>query len=116
MDEIKVGARHSAGDKKDMQTLHDIAVRQGAMCATQGKSMNDELVYFGDSVKATQLENGGIKLGGYLVRFGSPEQTDLTGDYFTKSTGFGDATISDAYFNHRLPVKLKKHPIQVKYT
>src|SRR5690349_327481 len=118
MDNTKVGARHSASDTADMQTMHDIAVKQGAMCAPSGggKSMDDELVYFGDAVKATQLENGGVKLGGYLVRFGAPDQPDLTGDYFTKNTDFGDATISDTWFNHRLPVKLKKHNVQVKYT
>ena len=31
-DETKVGARHSGADMVDMQTVHDIAVRQGAMC------------------------------------------------------------------------------------
>src|SRR3990167_6046513 len=29
---IKAGARHSAQDREDMQTLHNIAVKQGAEC------------------------------------------------------------------------------------
>ena len=32
---LKAGARHSKADAEDMQTLHDIAVRQGAMCPTE---------------------------------------------------------------------------------
>lgn len=57
----------------------------------------------GSALKA--LDNGHI--GGYLVTFGSPEQTDLYGDYFTKDTDFGfDGELKTAvYFNHRLPIK-----------
>lgn len=68
----------------------------------------DEFVYFGDSVKATELENGNVKLAGYLIRYGDPTQPDLTGDYFTSQTDFGDAVKSDGWFNHRMPVKYKK--------
>jgi HK97 family phage major capsid protein len=78
--------------------------------------MADELIYFGDAIKAETLDGGGVKLGGYLVRFGDPSQPDLTGDYFTKSTDFGEAAESNTWFNHRLPVRLKKHNVQVKYT
>jgi HK97 family phage major capsid protein len=77
--------------------------------------MDEELIYYGDAIKATQLDGGGVKLGGYLVRFGSPSETDLTGDYFTKDTDFGDAKQADTWFNHRQPVKLKKHNVQVQY-
>jgi hypothetical protein len=35
---LKAGARHSAADATDMQTMHDIAVRQGAVCSPSGKS------------------------------------------------------------------------------
>jgi HK97 family phage major capsid protein len=65
----------------------------------------DILVAFGDSVKATQLENGDVKLGGYLVRFSTADDPDLTGDYFTKNTDFGNSDKSDGWFNHRLPVE-----------
>lgn len=68
----------------------------------------DEFVYFGDSVKATELEDGNVKLAGYLIRYGDPTQPDLTGDYFTSQTDFGDAVKSDGWFNHRMPVKYKK--------
>ena len=75
----------------------------------------DELIYIGDEVKAVQ-DGESVKLGGYLVRFGDASQPDLTGDYFTAATDFGTAETSKTWFNHRLPVRLKKHNIQVKYT
>lgn len=65
----------------------------------------NKLVAFGDEVKATTLDNGDVKLAGYLVRFGDPTKTDLTGDYFTKNTDFGEAMKSDGWFNHRMPVR-----------
>ena len=76
--------------------------------------MTDELIYWGDEIKAEQTEQG-VKLGGYLVRFGDADAPDLTGDYFTKSTDFGKATESDTWFNHRMPVKLKRVNKQVVY-
>lgn len=53
------------------------------------------------------LENGHI--GGYLVTFGSPEQPDLYGDFFTADTDFGfEGELKTAvYFNHRLPIKTR---------
>ena len=67
--------------------------------------MKDEtLVYFGDAVKAL----GDGKVGGYLVRFGSPDQPDLEGEYFTTSTDFGGATKTAVYYNHGLDERLKR--------
>ena len=56
----------------------------------------DALVFSGNAVKA--LGNG--KVGGYLVLFGSADQTDLTGDYFTKATDFGGAVSSPVLWQH----------------
>jgi hypothetical protein len=102
--------------------MHDFSVENGAMCGTpedmpaEGKSLEEQVIYSGDAIKAARLDTGEIKLGGYLVRFGDPENTDLTGDYFTKNTDFGDVKQSDVWFNHRMPVHVKKHNIEVKYT
>lgn len=65
----------------------------------------DALIAFGGAIKATAMPDGRVKLGGYLVRFGSPEQTDLIGDYFTPATDFGGATKSAVYFHHRMPMQ-----------
>ena len=75
---------------------------------------SDDVVYFGDAVKAL----GDGKIGGYLVRFTSDSDPDLTGEYFTADTDFGDATEATVYYNHGLdPVmgkrKLGKAPIRV---
>jgi HK97 family phage major capsid protein len=80
------------------------------------KSITDEVIYPGDEIKAAKMDNGAVKLGGYLVRFGDADNTDLSGDYFTKDTDFGDAKESTVWFNHRMPVSIKKHNIEVKYT
>lgn len=48
--------------------------------------MNDErLAFFGGEIKAL----GDGKVEGYLIRFTTPDDPDLTGEFFTKSTDFG---------------------------
>lgn len=63
------------------------------------------MVSYGDTVKAIKMDDGNVKLAGYLVRFGDATKTDLTHDYFTAQTDYGDADKSDGYFNHRMPVR-----------
>jgi len=77
----------------------------------------DGLVAFGGEVK----DLGGGKVGGYLVMFGSPTQTDLTGDYFTKDTDFGvewetDGTggSSAVYYAHALDPVVGKRRLETK--
>jgi HK97 family phage major capsid protein len=62
---------------------------------------------FGDAIFATKMDDGNVKLAGYLVRFGDASKTDLTGDYFTKNTDFGQVEKSASWFNHRMPVEYK---------
>lgn len=51
--------------------------------------MNDDsLICFGGTVKAL----GDGRVGGYLVLFSGPDDPDLQGDYFTKSTDFKTRT------------------------
>lgn len=76
----------------------------------------DELTFYGDEIKATEMEGGAVMLGGYLLRYGSPSETDLAHDFFTKNTDYGDAVESATWFNHCLPVKLKRHNVEVEYT
>lgn len=65
------------------------------------------LSFFGDAVKA--LGNG--KVGGYLVKFGSPAQTDLVGEYFDANTDFAvddwDNAKCTIYYQHGLDDTLK---------
>ena len=104
----KVGARHSASDIADLQSVHDAAVRLGAMCGPDeemdaGKAVkaSDMLVSYGGEVKAL----GDGKVGGYLVRFSTPSDPDLEGDFFTKDTDFGELSETAVYIHHRMPIK-----------
>ena len=56
---------------------------------------DEQLIYFGERVKA--LEGG--KVGGYLVRFTTKDDPDLSGEYFTVDTDFGDAEKSPVYYH-----------------
>jgi HK97 family phage major capsid protein len=105
--ELKRGARNNNKDMSRLQTIHDLSVANGAMCQTsEGKQIEvDEVIAFGNAVKAVQLDDGSVKLGGYLVTYGNKDATDLTGDFFVEGTDYGDAISSDVYFNHRLPVR-----------
>lgn len=76
--------------------------------------MEDNVIIYGDAVKAKREDDGSVKLGGYLVRYGDPAHTDLTGDYFTKNTDFGNVETSLTWFNHRMPVKSSKGRVQYK--
>lgn len=68
----------------------------------------DPLVAFGSEVKA--LGNG--KIGGWLVKFGDSEHTDLEGEFFDADTDFGldwdDTNKSNVYFNHGLDPEVGK--------
>lgn len=71
--------------------------------------MDDALIYFGDSVKAL----GGGKIGGYLVRFSTATDPDLTGDYFTKDTDFDleRSTKATVLYDHGLDPTLKRRKL-----
>ncbi len=69
--------------------------------------------FLADSIKV----NANGRVSGYLVRFGSPNDTDLENDYFTKSTDFGvdlsngkEAGIG-LYYNHGMDSKIKTNKI-----
>lgn len=69
------------------------------------------LIHLGSEVKMTDKN----EVQGYLVLFGSPDEADFVGDYFTKNTDFdlnpdgtGQATM---YFNHGLDPVLKNHKL-----
>lgn len=67
--------------------------------------MQENLIYFGDAVKAL----GEGKVGGYLIRWGNQEDVDLVGDYFTPDTDLGITPESKlpVYYEHGYDSKLK---------
>lgn len=69
----------------------------------------DTVISFGDEIKS--LDNG--KFGGYLVRFSTPKDPDLTGDFFTESTEFGvkDGADLPLFYNHGMDGTIKTRRI-----
>jgi len=67
--------------------------------------MEDNLIFFGDAVKAM----GEGKVGGYLVRWGNPETPDLTGDFFTPDSDLGIESESrlPVYYDHGMDTHFK---------
>ena len=58
----------------------------------------------GKPIKA--LGNG--KIGGYLVVFGTPDQTDMEREFFTKDTQFGSHSTSLVFYHHGLDGAMKR--------
>ncbi len=67
----------------------------------------DELIAYGSELKA--LGNG--RVGGYLVRFSSKDDPDLTNDFFTKDTDLHFPTDLPVLYNHGMDKILKKRVI-----
>lgn len=108
MEEIKLGARNSLQDAKRLQQIHDLAAENGALCGKKSIEQDDEeLVNFGSSIKA--LGNG--KVGGYLVRYSTKDDPDLTDDFFTKDTNLNIPDDLPVLYNHGMDKVLKKRVI-----
>lgn len=74
--------------------------------------MSEPVVVYGGALKAL----GDGRWGGYLVRYGTPDQSDVVGDYFTKSTDFDwpdeiDVVSGTSYYNHGLDPVLKNRKL-----
>jgi hypothetical protein len=69
--------------------------------------MDDMLIAFGSEVKAV----GDGKIEGYLVRFSTPKDPDLQGEFFTKDTDFGIHTRLPLYYQHGFDDRLKTRRI-----
>jgi len=73
------------------------------------KALGDDLmIAFGDDIKAVDLDGMKARIGGYLVRFGTPGEPDLTNaDYFAADTYYGpaDGDGADTMVHHGIPLK-----------
>jgi hypothetical protein len=70
--------------------------------------MNDSLIAFGGSVKA--LPDG--RLGGMLVRYGSPSERDVHDEFFTQETDFLDPPLAvPSLYHHGWTKALGNRPI-----
>jgi HK97 family phage major capsid protein len=118
-EDVKAGARHNASDREMVQTMHDYSAALGADCPPgkgEAKSIRPDpeqtYIGYGEAIKVIGNVEGGVKIGGTLVRFSTAEQPDLTDsrDYFTKETIFGlkpgERKSIPIYFNHTMPLPL----------
>ncbi len=110
--ETKIGAMISSANKQTLTAAHDAIAKLGIGCGAP-KSVEvetdptDELVSFGGEIKAL----GGGKVGGYLIRYSTPNDPDLTGDYFTKDSEIRTPATLDVYYHHGYDKKLGKRVI-----
>jgi hypothetical protein len=95
-DELKKGARNNQRDATRLQTIHDYAVENGAMCKPVKDVDAEALMYFGDAVKAL----GDGKLGGYLVRHTNHTDPDLTEDYFDAKSNIHAPDVLPVLYQH----------------
>lgn len=106
------GARNSQKDQAELREAKRKArevsahIENAGIADEEDEDMPPEegksLIY-GDEVKAL----GDGKVGGYLVRFSTPDEPDLTGDYFTKDTHFGNITSTNILYHHGQDQSLK---------
>ena len=118
---VKTGARNSRDDKARIRKARELATNivditrelvPDDQDLPEGEIpiKSDDLVQFGDCVKATRLEDGTLKLGGYLIRYSTENDPDVTGDYFTQDTDFGHdfPARMPVYFHHGMDAKMGK--------
>lgn len=72
--------------------------------AGEGDDAVEALAFLGEPVKSL----GGGRVGGYLVRFSTPEDPDLAGEFFTKDTDFGPHQSSLVFYHHAQDGTLKR--------
>lgn len=79
--------------------------------------MEDTLIYFGSKAEIKSINEDTAEISGHLVLWGSPQEADGVGDYFTPETyfgvGVGGAMVKaiDLFYQHGIDVKLQKDPI-----
>lgn len=135
--DLKTGRRHSAGDEAIIGRAYALAQKliadlielgytpqqaEEAVEAVESVTKPDDAQHIADSeivtalggmVKSVEVKGDEIHVGGYLVTFGSPDKTDLTGDYFTKDTDFGPFDKAIAFFDHGFDREIGRQPIGI---
>ena len=94
-----MGENMGCSDTREKAKEH-MAALQAAM---HGEGQSIDLVAFGSEVK----DLGGGRIGGYLVRFTTEADPDLTGDYFDAKTEIHVPDSLDLLYNHGQDSTLK---------
>jgi len=124
----KENADGSAGELVKCHENHDEAVAhmQALYAAMEGESKTDgvligtvdgtpvydatgdeELIFFGSPIK----DLGAGKIGGYLVRYTTDQDPDLTGDFFDAKTQITVPDGMPVFYNHGLDKKMQRRVI-----
>ena len=117
-DETKSGNRNNLSDRERVRKIRSLSKQIiDTSIEIEPNDSDDEpmpviektMVFFGGDVKAL----GDGKIGGYLVRYGDPKNTDLTGDFFSAETDLGveDGSTLPVYYNHGMDGVLKSRKI-----
>jgi HK97 family phage major capsid protein len=111
-DELKVGARNSEKDKSELraakQKANEVSTHLTNAGITDDEEGEEKTVKEG-AVKI--LDNG--KIGGYLVVFSDANSPDLTGDFFTKSTYFGEFNQVNILYEHGFDAVIQKKSLGI---
>lgn len=104
MSEIKAGNRNNTEDRARIRQVRQLARQIGDISMELEPTDTDPLPETlliadlpGAEVKATRLPGGGVRLGGYLVRYGG---ADLMGEFFAADTDFGGTETAPVYYHH----------------
>lgn len=104
-DEMKIGAMISRVNAAKIQAAHDSLTQLGAACGK--KAVDIDVMTDGGTLKA--LGNG--RVGGYLVRYSTANDPDLTGDYFTAKTVISSPSALPLLYNHGMDKVIGKRII-----
>lgn len=100
------GRRHSEKDQELINGIVENAIELGADHPRIAPPPPESVEYQPPERKMLIAGGGAAKalgqgrIGGYLVLYGSREQTDLVGDYFAPDTDFGDHDTSPVLYHH----------------
>jgi len=96
-------------DEGEVEFGEPVKVKIAYEPVAAGKALGDDLmIAFGDDIKAVDVTEGKARIGGYLVRFGTSDEPDLTdADYFAADTYYGpsDGDGADTMVHHGIPLK-----------
>lgn len=101
MEETITGVTEYEGDK------------EGGADEGEMKALAPDTAFVGGEVKA--LDDNG-KIGGYLIRYGTDSDPDLTGDYFTAETDLGEGDKLPVLYHHGFDKQLGKRKLGVAHT
>lgn len=117
MDEAKTGNRNNSTDRATIRRVRALAREIEEHTMILEPTDADPVELFTDPGKTFIFDGGEVKalgegrVGGYLVRFSTDDDPDLSGEYFAPDTDFGEAKTVSVYYHHGLDATLGKRKI-----